>query len=757
MPRQVNPTQPNRTATAPYNFIPLPEEVLSAEACLTAGGESLRPWEHHDEFVPETSSGWIDLEITTRTPLYIRGPLYARDNGWDRRENRVRPEPFSTMDGLPIIPGSTLRGAIRTLVEILAFAKIRPVSRSKPFFRTVANDRIGLAYRNRLMRRGTKPKGGFIQFSASGAVFISPCDVLRVDRDKLGNHVASRPDEPPPWPRQYSDCWVRMEGGHESVRHITFQEPSSANGQQWRRGTLVLSGYVPGKKREFVFLESASESLAINIPKSTWDRFHDSDQISQWQEKAFPKNQPQRGDRRKKAGFLRNGEPVFFLTDDSQKCEANPDGLVFLGRAQMFRFPYDLTPDDLVPENLRQAPLDFAEAMFGCVRQGKTSKGTTIKGRVFFEDAVACAGGPPWTEDILVPRILSSPKPTSFQHYLTQNGTRTVQELTTYLKGDNTVIRGHKLYWHRWDENQKLADVRETSGHDEKLRDLIEGREDSHKQHTIIQPVREGVKFKSRVRFENLTDVEIGALLTALDLPPNCLHKIGMGKPLGLGSVRVSAALHLVDLDARYGDWQRDGVRVDSGRQFRDAFEKTILDHARSSGETLNAEGNGLSKIGRFDALYSMLEWQNRPGRQKTESMPLANFRERRVLPTPHRVAGRTEPAWPSDPPRPGQLESSQTERPARGTVPPRSVAVSQAPPEPPQSVKRIEKGQTLVGTIVHKDGRWNARFDGDDRDAVILNMEEMSGPTEGIRAEFYVFEQSKKGGIKVRFVRKMP
>jgi hypothetical protein len=69
-----------------------------------------------------------------------------------------------------------------------------------------------------------------------------------------------------------------------------------------------------------------------------------------------------------------------------------------------------------------------------------------IKGRVFFEDALASDGGPGWLEEIIVPRILSSPKVTTFQHYLTQGGTKGKGGLTTYLYGDQTTIRGHKLY-----------------------------------------------------------------------------------------------------------------------------------------------------------------------------------------------------------------------------------------------------------------------------------------------------------------------
>src|SRR5690606_35417758 len=110
---------------------------------------------------------------------------------------------------------------------------------------------------------------------------------------------------------------------------------------------------------------------------------------------------------------LRDGEPVFFVTGAVPSSEDNPHGL-FLGRAGMFRLPYDRSPADLIPPELVGAGLDLAEAMFG-----KVTGDGAIKGRLYFEDAVAVAGGPDWFEALLVPQVLSTPKPTCVQHYLT--------------------------------------------------------------------------------------------------------------------------------------------------------------------------------------------------------------------------------------------------------------------------------------------------------------------------------------------------
>ena len=81
----------SRVATAPYNFVPLPKEVLPAPL---------------DE--PKNLSGEIHLEITTLTPLFIGNDLQS----------------FKPVDK-PIIPGSSLRGMFKNLFKIVTCGAFR--------------------------------------------------------------------------------------------------------------------------------------------------------------------------------------------------------------------------------------------------------------------------------------------------------------------------------------------------------------------------------------------------------------------------------------------------------------------------------------------------------------------------------------------------------------------------------------------------------------------------------------------------------
>ncbi|QTA90448.1 type III-E CRISPR-associated gRAMP effector Cas7-11e [Desulfonema magnum] len=54
-----------------------------------------------------------------------------------------------------------------------------------------------------------------------------------------------------------------------------------------------------------------------------------------------------------------------------------------------------------------------------------------------------------------------------------------------------------------------------------------------------VQAIKEEQKFQFEVRFENLREWELGLLVYVLQLEPQFAHKLGMGKALGFGSVRI--------------------------------------------------------------------------------------------------------------------------------------------------------------------------------------------------------------------------
>lgn len=755
MARHINPNNLQDTAIAPYNFVPLPNKPLIVENGLEVENAKVMPWNMHDRFAPGLCSGVIDLTVETLTSLYIRGAARKDAKGqWDKRESRLREEPFTTPDGRPAIPGSSLRGMVRNLFEIISFSKVEPVSTEKPFYRSVGNDRLGDLYRLRMIPNNTKPAGGILRKNG-GQWHIECCDVYRVPHHLLPHEVIipKNPNEYPDGKYQYRPCKIKGENERD-VTAIAFEKIETL-GPPWKAAILVLTGPAVKKKAEFALVSSGA-ARSIRVPEDMIERFHDEDQITQWQQRAFT------GKIRKPKGGLAEGDAVFYLLDKSFESEENPQGLVFFGRAQMFRLPYDVTPFDMLPKSQRVPGLDMAQALFGRVGQHGQDKGKTIKGRLRFEDVVADCPAGGCLEAPGVPEILGSPKVTTFQHYLTQNGTQDAKNRTTYFEKDHTTLRGHKQYWHRDTEWKSRVSPDEVRKHP-----------DRNTQNTIIQPVRKGTPFTGRIHFENLAPVELGALLYALQLPAGYAHKMGMGKPIGLGSVRITPVLRLLDVNARYASWSMSGFRKSDGQEFKDAFAQFILRHAGDTQETLLESQSGLRKIARIDALFHMLSWDKKPPAAETRYMVIQNgkverfgdrneYKKRAVLPTPHHVAGAQEPPWTPDPPVAVEVPKEQRKKeprknPQDGARQTRPAEKYAPPPLPPQrsGPKPVQQGQSDREGILKRDGdTWVAHFEGESQAALVLQAEKIPGGTEpGAKAKFYIHTKNKQA-FKVRFDR---
>ncbi len=655
-PRHVDPPPGAAAATAPYNFVPLPERVL---AYAEVPGAENRAWNQHHRIVPDLHHGHIELTLTTLTPTYIRGPRLQRDGTWDAPDQEL-PEAFQRSDGRPVLPGASLRGMIRTVFEILTFSDLNAVNDRPAVYRTVAPDRLGDNYRARVIPGRQKPAGGYVMGDPSGWS-IKPAEVLRVTHTQLtqaGIHLAyeHRPDYEPPAAHHGREIWVKVDRGD-------IVELSTDHQRGLTRARLVLTGSAPKKKHEFVFVDT--NSAPIPIPDAVWEWFHSDAQISNWQKKRFRRDRPpvigaEGGPNyRRFHGATCAGEPVFYLPGEDE-------AIACFGRAQMFRVPYDLSPAALLHQHTNetepttmapdsnmsgdgpatdQGPSDLATAVLGTIHDD-----LIVKSRVSFSSAVAVGEAPDhsWYEPSFKPKVLASPNPTAYPQYLTQNGTTSRRNHTTYFEQDFTTIRGHKLYWHR-PTKSPITLARETDPSDPDREDRV---------HTEIEPVKAGVTFKARIRFRNLTTVELGAVLAAVNLPAGCAHRLGMAKSLGLGSVHLDdVRLLTINPRARYCNDPNARHIIENpeiAAHCIQTFESVVDSHAQGCEEpTLN--GEGLRRFERLDALYTLLSFDDAPDPGNTEHMHLDRFRDRLVLPTPQRVVGRSPAPVPTNRfPQPG-------------------------------------------------------------------------------------------------------
>jgi CRISPR-associated protein (TIGR03986 family) len=630
-------------ASAPYNFIPLPEQVVP-----------ILPPElpDHGCYHADRLTGHIDFRLVTESPLYIRcavPPEFFAECGEKNDTDDLTPEQRVVRanffhhgdDDLPVIPGSSLRGMVRSLVEIAGYGKMQWVSGSDEVtYRAVAAQRSGpqadpLAepYTQFLGKLGSNVRAGYLVRKGEGWQ-IQPAKTPRELGVNSGDKYFRIRDKDIPegavsgftrigakdYRPQYHE--VSFEGS-DKRRQAIATSIGDPNAGLRLKGMLVCTGDMNGtgggvtsRSSHVIVPEAKTGEKLLEIPQKTADAYRAT--LTQFQ-KSDPFD--------RQMGCLIANKPVFYVE--------GPGGVVkWFGHCPNFRVPAltgageTVSPLDFIPVELRDnRVIDLAEAIFGfTAAKDRSDRPGGYAGRVFFTDAGCASDGDVWLTKVPVDlKVLGSPKPSCFQHYLVQDpehGHDPDQKPSLAHYGTpvgETAIRGHKLYWHKG-SNPSIGN---------------DNQQISPTQLNRVRPVKPGVIFTSRIYFENMTRFELGALLWVLQLPENCCHKLGMGKPLGMGAVRITPELFIGNrVDSRYrrlfdGHGWHEAVEQGEIPEYLSAFEQGMLERLNKS-----ATPGGFKEIQRVKMLLKMLEWRD-TGNQFMEYMDLDCFKKRLVLPDP--------------------------------------------------------------------------------------------------------------------------
>lgn len=647
-----------RVATAPFNFVPLPQTVVEVDD--VPARDVYHP--ANTELDAPRYTGYLDCSLSTLTPLFIRGLITLDDlaklepgmeddvDYADRVKNKPAFFHIDKETGQPVIPGSSLRGLLRAMIEIVAFGKMEWVTQQRLVYRAVADPSTSIRklYHSQmkpgLVKNGERSAGiyGGYLHEAGGKWFIRPAvtgahgeSFVRIDYEASDMPKKSEEDDKYDV-RDVFDIFVRPPNSLTTTqaRHMYadindkehFEEASknSSPREGFVRAKFVRSGHLRKKHYHYGIYAPSDEPL-LPVSDDIRDIYRDDADMH-------------RGIATRK---LKSDDPLFYLLDD--------DGnVVFFGPTLMFRLPYKYSPYDHIPKSIRSIKgLDFAEAMFGYIGRSDR-KVESYASRLTVGSATIVNPMSSYLEEpVKTLKILSTPKPTSFQHYLVQANPRGMERAHYDDQPETaTVIRGHKLYWHK--ERVSEADYTE------------EQVDKNDTQHTTASPVGVGKEFAFRVNFENLTKAELGALLWAIELPAEngpYHHKLGMGKPYGLGSVALKVnTLMLSDRKQRYSTLFHDGQWAVAEQQaetepFIKEFEEHMIaalgiDHPHS-----------FADLDRIQQLLLMLKWEG-PANEKTAYMGFGESKDRPILQTPSDLLHGTAIATgvvekPFDPVRP--------------------------------------------------------------------------------------------------------
>ena len=273
---------------------------------------------------------------------------------------------------------------------------------------------------------------------------------------------------------------------------------------------------------------------------------------------------------------------------------------------------YSASPWELLHPSLRPAAsidqLSPADRVFGWVRtdsdkdQSKCDnervavRGLFRVGPVICESSIADAVesfDPPG-----VPlAILAAPKPQQGRFYVAKSpygeAQKDRQSKVEAGYAQDKGLRGRKVYPHQkglnaehWNNpTNDRTQTRDASGYYQEYRRPTDqsGREQRDDQNrSILGWIKPDAVFTFDIHVQNLSQVELGALLWMLTLPDEHYFRLGGGKPLGFGSVRLT--IEECDLRtgeqlrSRYSAWNSEAPASDPSEVVIRAFREAVLD-----------------------------------------------------------------------------------------------------------------------------------------------------------------------------------
>lgn len=489
---------------SPYNFVPLNEHVY-----LPTWAKDIS----HDIPFPDGEDGWIEVVWHSCSPLFVRDTSTSTD-----KSQNVYSMHLLQPDGsrLYFIPGSSLKGMLRSVMSIMSFGKMEcdkdsnRVQYNNSFFgyRIVASkNKTDLKGKDQIYKKeiagmqfGWLKKEGeeYKLYPCAGEASKVGCDEIAClypnykrekdacIKDKTRTVSAWKMNEAidskcsfPKWPEDEIDYRIVATGTMHSKKHELLLPVATT-------APIVLSD------------DTMNKFLSVYAPTPDFDKFVDH----------------------LEAG---NDIPVGFVRD-KQKM----DGIKFVGMGKMMRVPYAYGVKDLVERkqdpNEYKDGHDLCETIFGWADTESSMKGRVQVCHAFATQTVK--------DDSLMEAsgVLGEPRASFYPLYLKQSG-------GTYSNYDDpqAEISGRKRYRvHKGSSVMPLS-----SGND------------NENTKTTMKFVPSGCEYKMRINVHNLRKVEIGALLSVINLHgandggTKVWHNIGCAKSFGYGKITAaSVSLH---------------------------------------------------------------------------------------------------------------------------------------------------------------------------------------------------------------------
>lgn len=479
----------------PYNFVSLGGEVERADI---------------DDAKREVT-GYISCTLTTKTPLAILDHEYENVR---KEQNEHKIYDFFKVNGKPVIPGSEIRGVIRSAYEAvtnscMSVCNVSILSARHPFPRNPGilifqDDHWELYEADKYMLK-TSDRGNdknnikYDVETRNGRVYIKGTNYTTgsVVKFNAGNQ------------------YIHIDKKTGKKREIGSTVYDICSGTE---GVLLLWEYIENKHHNSIFVKQDKYVACDNLDKAVddfavlMDMYIEHDEIYKQYQYTL-----------KKDG---NMYPVWY---------ESVGRIIYLSPACISRTVFDNRLEDLIGSHKKctnRNDLCPACRLFGMI--GETSLGSRLR----FADAHTKRQVTADDYNTITLKELANPKTTAVEFYTyrprdaqtwnydykTTGYTMNRGKAEPVRQLAQTQIRGRKFYFHGDLRNENEARTRRNS---------------------TVSLLKPDIAFSFKLYFDGISNNQLKQLVWLLCIGENqtdgkMRHKIGHGKPIGLGSVKIT-------------------------------------------------------------------------------------------------------------------------------------------------------------------------------------------------------------------------
>ena len=570
-----------------YNFIPLPSRdcirTKTEKGSLT-GSIHCTITPKTDIFIPNTSNTTCQIKnITSNTTCQIKnisGDTVREFFSYTELGENYRMTKENA-PSKPVIPGSELRGMIRSMYEAFTDSCMSALDFGKPLSARVTDIFESAVL---IFKQGKwsvyKAKKYYVSQKDNSSSFFVKTDEngKKYILDDNGEKIYS---------------YTKVKFSCKTVKNLKYVTSISQDGNN--EGYLLIGEPFTKKNNEFIFIPDLKNKIyvdndtvikAIERYNSIIKDFYTDGKVNKTKETI-----------RNVADFYKGRDisltpaedtviPVWYHTEKGNKGNQ----YFYLSPSSIGR---EIFVNDILKFTHTYDPCQGENLCPCCQLFGMVGKEYATGSRLRFSDAVFTGKFPKYAP-ITTLKELATPKPTSMATYTHRKDEekKTVSEYWNYdiyktadgktLPAEEHIdINGRKMYYHHPNAvNHRYYEYTPQS-------DIAKNK----KRLITVRPLK-GIKentFAFDIFFEHLREDELKMLLVVTSLmfnPSDYCYKIGMGKPIGLGSIKISVdsvklrtiALTENGIDYTYQETEQYRDYYDYDENTKETAEQTVSD-----------------------------------------------------------------------------------------------------------------------------------------------------------------------------------